>query len=82
MKTVVIGYAINDDKVFNTSVLGEALKRMTDADGDAPYFTYAVSRMDEFQRVENIEEIIDDCDDKYDSDSEKLEAIREVLNRG
>lgn len=79
MKKVVIGYAINDDKVFNTSVLGEALEQMTDADGDAPYFTYAVSRMDEFQRVE---EIIDDCDGKYDSDSEKPEAIREVLKRG
>ena len=82
MKKVVIGYAINDEEVFNTSVLGEALKQMTSDSEEAPYFTYAVSRMDEFQRVEDIEEIIDDCDDKYDSDSEKLEAIREVLNRG
>lgn len=82
MKKVVIGYAINDEKVFNTSVLGEALKQMTSAEGDAPYYTYAVSRNDEFQRVEDIEDIIDDCDGKYGSDSEKLEAIREVLKRG
>ena len=29
MKKVVIGYAVNDEQVFNTSVLGEALKQMT-----------------------------------------------------
>ena len=55
---------------------------MTGANEEAPYSTYAVSRMDEFQRVEDIEEIIEDCDGEYDSDSEKLEAIREVLKRG
>ena len=82
MKKVVIGYAVNDEQVFNTSVLGEALKQMTGANEEAPYSTYAVSRMDEFQRVEDIEEIIEDCDGEYDSDSEKLEAIREVLKRG
>lgn len=82
MKKVVIGYVINDEKVFNDSIMKEACRQMSEAQGDAPFYTYAVSRSDEFQRVEDIEEILDDGEDKYDSDSEKLDAIREVLRRG
>ena len=81
MAKTIIGYVVNDREAFKRDVLDKAIASMFNSEPEAPHAVYAVSNHDEFQKVEDIEEIVHD-DDKYDSDSEKLEAIREVLKRG
>lgn len=77
MSKIVIGYTVNDEKAFNEAIFKTACDSMTECKGDAPFYAYAISHHDEFDRMEKIEDILEN--EEGLSSSEMIEAIQSVV---
>jgi hypothetical protein len=78
MKVFTIAYMVNDSAKFNSEVMNGVMDSMRNFKKENDYGVFAVSALNEFEKLEKIEEITENFYD-YDSDTERMEAIMNIL---
>lgn len=78
MKVFTIAYMVNDREKFNSEIMSGVMDSMRNFNKGNDYGVFAVSKSNEFEKLEKIEEITENFDD-YGSDTEKMEAIMNIL---
>ena len=74
-----VAYRVNDSDLFGLDVVKPVMDSMSksiEAGSKMPYYAFAVSRSDEFQRIEKIESILEDQDL---TSGEKLDSIQKII---